>query len=292
MMMKINKGVILCGGMGTRFLPATKALPKEMLPVVDTPVLQYIADEMTKSGITRICIVVSPGKEDIVRHFTQNGLLISRLKAQNKQHELDEVESIGGGAEYTFVMQSEPRGMADALLRTESFVDGDPFVLSTGDDLVYSDVPVSKQLMGALDDGVDVVIGGQRVTADKVPLYGIAAVGESRKTDSRALICRDIVEKPALADAPSDYAALGRYVMTSAIFEKITHITPDKKGELQVTDALKLLCREGRGCFYEFEGRRYDMGSKSGAVEATIDYALRSDETRDAITAYIKGLKF
>lgn len=289
--MTVNKGVILCGGLGTRFLPATKSLPKEMLPVVDTPVLQYIAEEMAASGVTRICIVVSPGKEDIIRHFTENKLLADRLASGGKQRELEILKSIARGVDFTFVTQTEPKGMAHALLQAKDFVGGDPFVLSTGDDLVYASVPVSKQLISAFNVGVSAVIGGQSVADDKVCLYGIAdTYGDAVDLGGKAFMCRSIVEKPRLADAPSNFAALGRYVLSAEIFEKISEISPDKRGELQVTDALKLLCGEGKACFYNFEGTRYDMGSKSGAVIAAIEYALRNPETKAEVEAYLKGL--
>ena len=288
--MNVKKGVILCGGLGTRFLPATKSLPKEMLPVVDTPVLQFIAEEMVLSGIDKICIVVSPGKEDIERHFTKNDMLCRRLEAGGKTAELETVKSIGSGAEFTFVTQYEPKGMADALMLARKFVGDDAFVLSTGDDLVYADVPVSKQMIDAFDGNCDAVIGGQYVPDDKVSLYGIAATGGTVGGNERTLRCNHIVEKPAKADAPSNYAALGRYVLNSAIFDKISQIQPDKKGEFQVTDALKLLCNDGRAYFYNFEGKRYDMGSKAGAVIASIEYALRHSETKDEVFAYLKGL--
>lgn len=289
--MTVNKGVILCGGLGTRFLPATKSLPKEMLPVVDTPVLQHIAEEMAASGVTRICIVVSPGKEDIIRHFTENKLLAKRLADSGKTSELETLNSIARGVDFTFVTQHEPKGMAHALLCAKDFVGADPFVLSTGDDLVYAQQPVSSQLISAFTGDVAAVIGGQLVADDKVCLYGIAETGEALGASGRAFKCRSIVEKPKLEDAPSRYAALGRYVLSAEIFDKISQITPDKKGELQVTDALKLLCAEGKGCFYNFEGKRYDMGNKAGAVIASIEYALRNPETKDEIEEYLKGVK-
>lgn len=288
--MKVEKGVILCGGLGTRFLPVTKSLPKEMLPVVDTPVLQYIAEEMAASGIDKICIVVSPGKEDIERHFTQNELLESRLAAGGKTKELGCVRSIAKGVSFTFVTQYEPKGMAHALLCAKDFVAGDPFVLSTGDDLVAADVPVSKQLISAFDGGCAAVIGGQYVSDDKVPLYGIAKTGKAVSADGRAFECLTLIEKPKKEDAPSNYAALGRYVLSAAIFDKIDLITPDKKGEFQVTDALKLLCHDGKARYYDFTGKRYDMGSKAGAVIASIEYARKNPETADEINEYLKNL--
>lgn len=286
----VKKGVILCGGMGTRFLPITKSLPKEMLPVVDTPVLEYIVKEMIESGITEICFVISKGKEDIIRHFSKNIALECNLSHAGKTKELQLLNSIGSGAEFTFVYQDEPKGMAHALLCAEDFTEGQPFVLSTGDDLVYSNTPVTSQLISALVSGVDAVIGGQEVADDAVHMYGIANT-QIIPFVKNAYMCSGIVEKPKKEDAPSNFAALGRYVLTNAIFEKISKIEPDKKGELQVTDALNLLCLEGRACFYNFEGKRYDMGNKAGAVIANIEYALKLDETKEQIKAYLSSLK-
>ncbi|MBQ7227561.1 MAG: UTP--glucose-1-phosphate uridylyltransferase [Clostridia bacterium] len=287
----VKKGVILCGGQGTRFLPATKALPKEMLPVVDTPVLQYIVDEMIDSGIKEICIVISPGKEEIVRYFSPKGKLEKSLKKKGDEKGLNALRRIGRGAKFVFVVQKFPKGMADALLKAKDFIGNEPFVLSTGDDLVKADVPVSKQLIDAFDGGARAVIGGQTVTEDKIHLYGCAKLGGKMFGNQRAHECITLVEKPKKEEAPSLFAALGRYVLTPAIFEKIAKITPDKKGELQVTDALKLLCDEGNVCAYDFEGHRYDMGSKAGAVIATLSYAMHHPDTAEEVCEYIKTLK-
>lgn len=288
----VRKGVILCGGQGTRFLPATKALPKEMLPVVDTPVLQYIVDEMIDSGISDICIVISPGKEEIVRYFSPKGKLEKTLRKKGDERGIAALHSINKGARFIFAVQKYPKGMADALLKAREFIGNEPFVLSTGDDLVRADVPVSAQLIEAFDNGCDAVIGGQMVAPDKIHLYGSAELGGHMFGDERAYECRRLVEKPKSAeDAPSLFAALGRYVLGPRIFDKIGMITPDKKGELQITDALGLMCGDGRVCAYDFEGYRYDMGSKAGAVQATISFALRHPETKDETLAFLRSLE-
>lgn len=288
----VRKGVILCGGQGTRFLPATKALPKEMLPVVDTPVLQYIVDEMIDSGVTDICIVISPGKEEIVRYFSPKGKLEKTLRKKGDDKGIAALQRINRGARFIFAVQKYPKGMADALLRAKEFVGSDPFVLSTGDDLVRAEKPVSGQLIAAFDNGCDAVIGGQMVSPDKIHLYGSAELGENLLGNPRAYECKRLVEKPRSAEeAPSLFAALGRYVLSPKIFEKIGMITPDKKGELQVTDALQLLCGEGKVCAYDFDGYRYDMGSKAGAVQATISYALQHPDTREETAEFIRNIK-
>ncbi len=288
----VKKGVILCGGQGTRFLPATKALPKEMLPVVDTPVLQYIVDEMIDSGVTDICIVISPGKEEIVRYFSPKGKLEKTLKRKGDEKGLAALNRINRGAHFYFAVQKFPRGMADALCKAREFIGNDPFVLSTGDDLVHADVPVSKQLITAFDCGAKAVIGGQTVPEDKIHMYGCAALGDEMFGQPRAHECKTLVEKPSRENAPSLFAALGRYVLTPAIFEKIGKIVPDKKGELQITDALRLLCEEGGVCAYDFSGYRYDMGSKAGAVKATISFALKHPDTAEETKEFLRSLKF
>ena len=288
----VRKGVILCGGQGTRFLPATKALPKEMLPVVDTPVLQYIVDEMIDSGVTDICIVISPGKEEIVRYFSPKGKLEKTLRKKGDEKGLAALHRINRGARFIFAVQKFPKGMADAMMKAKDFVGNEPFVLSTGDDLVSAEVPVSRQLITAFDSGCDAVIGGQMVSPDKIHMYGSAKLGNNLFGDPRAYECKGLVEKPKSAEeAPSLFAALGRYVLSPRIFEKIGMITPDKKGELQVTDALRLMCEEGTVCAYDFEGHRYDMGSKAGAVQATISFALRHPDTKADTEEFIRSLK-
>ncbi len=289
--MKVKKAVILCGGQGTRFLPVTKALPKEMLPVVDTPVLQFIVDEMIESGIKEICIVVSPGKEDIVRFFSPSPALERSLKKKGDEEKLSALKAIGKGAKFTFLVQKKAKGMADAVNLTKEFVGSDPFVLSTGDDLVSAETPVALQMMSAFRKGVTAVIGGQTVPDDKIHLYGCAKLGPQLGSNERAKKCVTIVEKPAKEVAPSRFAALGRYILTPEIFAKIAQITPDKKGELQITDALKLLCEEGTVYTYDFEGYRFDMGNKAGAVKATLTYALSHPETSEEIKEYLKNLK-
>lgn len=286
----VKKGVILCGGQGTRFLPATKALPKEMLPVVDTPVLQYIVDEMIDSDVREICIVISPGKEEIVRYFSPKGKLEKTLRRKGDEKGLESLRRINRGARFFFAVQKQPKGMADALLKARDFIGNEPFVLSTGDDLVSAAVPVTKQLVDAFDNGARAVIGGQTVPEDKIHLYGCAALGNELFGDPRAHECLTLVEKPAREDAPSRFAALGRYVLTPEIFDKIAQIKPDKKGELQVTDALKLLCDEGNVCAYDFDGYRYDMGSKAGSVQATIRFALNHPDTKNETAEFIRNL--
>lgn len=287
----VKKGVILCGGQGTRFLPATKALPKEMLPIVDTPVLQYIVDEMIDSGITDICIVISPGKEEIVRYFSPKGKLEKTLRKKGDDKGLSALKRINRGAKFIFAVQKLPKGMADALLKAREFVGDDAFVLSTGDDLVKAPVPVSKQLIDAYEKSGKNVLGGQTVPEDKIRMYGCAALGEELYGNGRAHLCTAIVEKPKKEEAPSLFAALGRYVLTSEIFDKISMIKPDKRGELQVTDALRLLADEGKLCTYDFEGYRYDMGNKAGAVQATISYALEHPDTAKETKEFLQGLK-
>lgn len=288
----VRKGVILCGGQGTRFLPATKALPKEMLPVVDTPVLQYIVDEMIDSGVTDICIVISPGKEEIIRYFSPKGKLEKTLRKKGDEKGIAALRRINRGAKFLFAVQKYPKGMADALLKAREFIGNDPFVLSTGDDLVKADVPVSKQLIDAFDHGCDAVIGGQMVPEDKIHLYGSALLGKNLFGNELAFECKKLVEKPKTREeAPSLFAALGRYVLSPVIFEKIAMIKPDKKGELQVTDALGLMCEDGKVCAYNFEGHRYDMGSKAGSVQATISFALNHPDTKEETIEFLRSLK-
>lgn len=283
----ITKAVIPCGGLGTRFLPITKAVPKEILPVIDTPVLGYIVSEAIDSGITDIMIVLGRGKESIRNYFTPNSELIEHLESVGKKEYADILRKINRGANIVFAVQEKPLGSGDAILKAESFTGSDAFALAWGDDLMYSEKPVMGQLMSAYGKFGSTVLGVKYWAGDDIVKYGVADVGES---DGRAYKCRGIVEKPPLDKIPSRLAALGRYILTPDVYDGIRRTAPGHGGELQLTDTLNAMCKNGNVYAYDFEGIRYDMGDKFGSVQAIIEYALRSEEFGEKTKNYLKGL--
>ena len=282
----VKKAVIPCGGMGTRFLPITKAVPKEILPIIDTPVLAHIVNEAVDSGITDILIVLGRGKESIREYFSPNRELEIALIKAGKYDLVTSLKEMNKRADISFEYQPEPLGSGDAVARARSFTGSDPFVLSWGDDLIYSDNPVMGQLIEAYDKTGKNILGVQTVNTSDITKYGVASVGAG---EGRLYDCNAIVEKPPLDKLPSRLAALGRYVLTPEIYDKIALLKPNK-GELQFTDALNALAQEGKVCAYDFEGRRYDMGDKFGALQATVEYGLRSYEFGNEFKKYLRDL--
>lgn len=282
-MKKVKKAIIPCGGMGTRFLPVTKAIAKEILPVIDTPVLAYIVDEIVGSGIEEIMIILGNGKEAIREYFTPNARLEKALAKKPQMLEL--VRNINKKADIRFGMQPEARGSGDAVMRAREFTRDEPFVMSNGDDLIVADVPVSKQLTDAYSKVPALVVGVQQVPVEETSKYGVMA---PTRMDGKRVWCSGVVEKPQ-SDPPSRYAALGRYVLTPEIYDYLEK-TPEVNGEQQLTDAICAMMKEDKVYAYEFDGRRYDMGDKFGALTATVDFALKRPELKDKFKQYLKSV--
>ncbi|MBQ8882168.1 MAG: UTP--glucose-1-phosphate uridylyltransferase [Clostridia bacterium] len=285
-MKKITKAVIPCGGMGTRFLPITKAVPKEILPIVDTPVLSYIVDEAIESGITDILIVINAHKEMIKEYFTPNPALEETLERTGKSEYAQKLKNIYSRANITFAYQDKPLGSAHAILQAESFTGDEPFALAWGDDLILGKPPVMGQLIGAYERYGASILGVQKVLTDDIVKYGVAKISSS---DGRAHKCEGIVEKPALHEIPSRLTSLGRYILTPAVYDEIRQTKPGKGGELQLTDTLNAMCSTSGVYAYEFEGKRYDMGDKFGAMQATVELGLMSDEYGEKFRNYLKN---
>ncbi len=282
-MNKIGKAVIPCGGLGTRFMPVTKAVPKEILPVIDTPVLAYIVDEIIASGIHEILIILGRGKEAIRDYFTPSPRL---EKALAKKPELvEQLRRINGNADISFCMQTEPRGSGDAVMHAHAFTCKEPFVMSNGDDLIVSDVPAVKQLTDAYEKQPALVLGVQTVAESETDKYGII---NPTHTDGKIVWCDSIIEKPK-KNPPSLYAALGRYVLTPEIYDYIENLPPSS-GEVSLTDAIGAMMKDGKVYAYEFEGRRYDMGDRFGALTATVDFALKRSELKEKFKDYLKSV--
>ena len=285
---KIRKAIIPAAGLGTRFLPATKAQPKEMLPIVDKPTLQYIIEEAIESGIEEILIITRRNKKSIEDHFDRSVELELELEHKGKVEMLEMVKSISNMVDIHFIRQKEPKGLGHAIYCAKSFVGNEPFAVMLGDDIVYNEgKPCLRQLMDCYDEYKTSVLGVQTVLDGDVDKYGIV---DGLKIEGNVTKVKGLVEKPSVDEAPSNMAILGRYIITPSIFEILERTKPGKGGEIQLTDALLELMSEEAIYAYNFEGRRYDVGDKLGFLEATVEYALRKPELKDAFIEYLKSI--
>ena len=286
---KIRKAIIPAAGLGTRFLPATKAQPKEMLPIVDKPTIQYIIEEAIESGIEEILIITGRNKKCIEDHFDKSIELEMELEKNKKNELLELVKDISDMVDIHYIRQKEPKGLGHAIRCAKTFVGDEPFAVLLGDDIVYNEEkPCLKQLIECYEEYNTSILGVQKVDHKDVSKYGIV---KGIKIENRVCKVKGLVEKPDVKDAPSDIAILGRYIVTPKIFEILDNTTPGKGGEIQLTDALLKLLEEEAMYAYNFEGRRYDVGDKLGFLEATIEYALRKPEIRDSFIEYLKTIK-
>lgn len=286
MELKIRKAVIPAAGMGTRFLPATKAQPKEMLPIVDKPTIQYIIEEAVASGIEDILIVSGRGKRAIEDHFDKSYELEDMLKRKGEQELLSLVQDISNLANVNYVRQKEPRGLGHAIYCARSFIGNEPFAILLGDDIVDSSVPCLKQMIDIYEKYNTTVLGVQQVPESEVSKYGII---KGTLIEDRVYKVEDMVEKPDIDSAPSNVAILGRYIVTPEVFTHLENASPGKGGEIQLTDALKAMLAANPIHAYDFIGKRYDVGNKLGFLEATVEFALKRDELRDEFAAYLRN---
>lgn len=286
--MKVRKAVIPAAGFGTRFLPATKAQPKEMLPIVDKPAIQYIVEEAINSGIEEILIISGRNKSIIENHFDKSPELESVLLKSGKFELLKISEDISNMANIHFVRQKETKGLGHAIHCAKAFVGNEPFAVLLGDDIVYNDEkPCLKQLIESYEKHQCSVLGVQTVDWSQVNKYGIIA---GKEVDSRTYSVTDMIEKPERENAPSNVAILGRYILNPEIFEILEGTSPGKGGEIQLTDGMKVLLESQKVVAYDFEGIRYDTGDKFGFLKATVEFALRHDEVKDKFKDYIKEI--
>lgn len=288
---KIRKAIIPAAGLGTRFLPATKAQPKEMLPIVDKPAIQFIVEEAVASGIEEILIITGRNKRSIEDHFDRNLELEYSLKAGGKYDLLSLVQEISN-VEIHYIRQKETKGLGHAVLCARQFVGNEPFAVLLGDDIVDSTVPCLKQLIDVYEDCGGSVLGVQEVRKRQVGRYGII---KPQMVKERLWKVLDLVEKPSLAEAPSCLAVLGRYIIEPEVFDVLATTPPGAGGEIQLTDALRILCMHNPIYAYQFEGRRYDIGDKQGFLEATVEYALKRPELRESFLRYLRetiGVKY
>lgn len=287
-MKKIRKAVIPAAGYGTRFLPVTKATPKEMLPIVDKPTIQYIVEEALESGIEEILIISGHGKRAIEDHFDSAPALEMELKAKNK---LDLLKIVHDTTfiNIHYIRQRYMRGLGDAIHCAKSFVGDEPFAVLLGDDVVYNPQrPALRQLMDIYEATGSAVLGCQNVPSEDVSSYGIVAGIQTE--NERLMRVSNMVEKPSVEDAPSTLAVLGRYIIKPEIFEILETIKPGKGGEIQLTDALCVLAGLDTVYAYDFEGKRYDVGDKLGFLKATVEFALRREDLGEDFKNYLKDL--
>jgi UTP--glucose-1-phosphate uridylyltransferase len=286
--MRVRKGVFPAAGLGTRFLPATKAQPKEMLPLVDKPTIQYVVEEAVASGLAEIIIVTGRGKRAIEDHFDAAFELEYFLQDRGKTEELAQIKTISELASVSYVRQKEPLGLGHAILCARTLVGDEPFGVFLGDDVIgFSKTPCMKQLLDVFDRHQGPVVAVERVPRDRIHQYGVIA---GRNIGGNVWEINDLVEKPRAEEAPSDLAIIGRYVLTPDLFGILAETRADKRGEIQLTDGLRTL--RGRRPMYavEFEGKRYDTGDKLGFLKATVEFALARPDLADAFRAYLKTL--
>ena len=288
-MQKIRKAVIPAAGFGTRFLPETKAMPKEMLPIVDKPTIQYIVEEIKASGIEQILIISGHAKRAIEDHFDSSPELEQHLYESGKMDLLKEVRQVAS-VKIHYTRQQYMRGLGDAILCAKEFMDGEPFGVILGDDVVYngSGEPALKQLISQYDKTGGTIIGCQLVRPEQVSSYGIINGTPTENPD--LLKVKNMIEKPSIEEAPSRFAALGRYVITPEVFKILEQTKPGKGGEIQLTDALRVMAKNGNVYAYNFKGKRYDTGNKLGYLKATVEFALRRDDIGPEFRQYLKSL--
>ncbi len=287
-MQKIRKAVIPAAGYGTRFLPVTKATPKEMLPIVDKPTIQYIVEEALASGIEEILIISGHGKRAIEDHFDSAPALEMEL-AKKEKTDLLKIVRETADINIHYIRQRYMRGLGDAILCAKTFMGNDPFAVLLGDDVVYNpEKPALKQLIDIYEATGGSVLGCQNVPDDQVSSYGIVS-GKETEND-RLMRVSDMVEKPSREEAPSHLAVMGRYIIKAEIFELLEKTKPGKGGEIQLTDALRVLAQQDVVYAYDFEGLRYDLGDKLGFLKATVEFALRREDLGEPFKDYLKQL--
>jgi UTP--glucose-1-phosphate uridylyltransferase len=286
---RVRKAVFPAGGLGTRFLPATKVIPKEMLALVDKPIIQYGVEEAIASGIEHIIIVTGRGKGAMEDHFDHSFELEANLERRGKTELLAVSRGVSSMARISYVRQKEPLGLGHAVLCAKELVGDEPFAVVLPDDVIDAAVPCLKQMIGVFNERGGSVLATQTIEGPSISAYGVLA-GSQDSDNPRIYNCTGMVEKPKFEDAPSKQAIIGRYVLTPRIFELLQQTTPGAGGEIQLTDGILALVKEQKVFGYTFEGKRYDAGDKFGMLQATVEFALKRPDLGPQFRAYLKGL--
>ncbi|MCK4771463.1 MAG: UTP--glucose-1-phosphate uridylyltransferase GalU [Candidatus Latescibacteria bacterium] len=283
----VTKAVIPSAGLGTRFLPATKAQPKEMLPIIDTPVIQYVVQEAVDSGIEDILIITGKGKRALEDHFDRNFELEEHLKLRNESEGLEEICRLANMADIHFIRQKEFLGLGDAIRYARHHTGEEPFAVLLGDTIFDSGVPVTRQLIEEFENHQQSILAVEEVPPEKYSRYGMVG---GRRVSDKILEVEQLVEKPGIDESPSSLAAAGRYILTPGIFEAIEMTQPGKNNEIQLTDALRELLNRENILAFTIEGRRFDIGDKLDYLKANIDFALRRDEFAEPLLEFLRGI--
>jgi len=289
-MRKLTKAVIPAAGLGTRFLPATKASPKEMLPLVDKPLIQYVAEEAVAAGIREIIIVTGRGKRAIEDHFDTSFELEELLKSNGKTHLLPALENISRMADFCYIRQPKARGLGHAILCAKNLIHDEDFAVILGDDIVIGDPPALGQMVEQYEQGRAPIIGLQHVGRDEVSRYGIVDPGSLLSSKSGLYKVNDLIEKPSPEDAPSDMAIIGRYILTPDIFDLLEKVLPGKNNEIQLTDALRAYAQQRAMYGLILQGRRFDAGDKLGFLKANVALGLQDADCGAALREYLSNL--
>jgi UTP--glucose-1-phosphate uridylyltransferase len=284
--LKVKKAIIPAAGLGTRFLPATKAMPKEMLPIVDKPTIQYIVEEAIESGIEDIIIVTGKGKRSIEDHFDHSFELEQSLLDKGKFELLEEVQKSSKLVDIHYIRQKEPKGLGHAIWCARKFIGNEPFAVLLGDDIVKAETPCLKQMMDQYERYNASIVGVQTVKENEASRYGIV---DGNQLGERFYSVNNLVEKPKQEDAPSNLAIMGRYILNPMIFDILSSQKPGAGGEIQLTDAIAKLNQYEAVYAYDFEGTRYDVGEKMGFIQTTIEFALQREDLRNQLLKYLSA---
>jgi UTP--glucose-1-phosphate uridylyltransferase len=289
--MMIRKAVIPAAGLGTRFLPVTKSMPKEMLPIIDTPAIHYVVKEAVEAGLDDIIIITGRGKRAIEDYFDESPELEMHLKKTKKDDLLHIIRDISSMTDVHYIRQKEPKGLPDAILTAEKHIGDEPFAVLLGDDIILSETPCTKQLIDVFSTYHSSVIAVQDVPREKISRYGALKAKKMNTTSPNELyLVEHIIEKPKIDEAPSTLAAIGRYVFTPEIFKAMKHTSPGVNNELQIADSINILGQSQKIYACAFTGKRYDIGDKLGYLQAIIDFALKNEELTNDVSTYIKNL--
>ncbi len=284
----ITKAVFPAAGLGTRFLPATKASPKEMMPLVDKPLIQYVVEEAVASGIEEVVMITGRGKRAIEDHFDVAFELEEDLKAKGKDKLLSEVRRISDMVTFCYIRQKKALGLGHAVLTAKRIVGDEAFAVLLGDDIIDAEIPALKQMMEVYKRFPSTILAIQKVPKSQTQNYGII---DAKRIEDGVYLVKDLVEKPSANEAPSNLAIIGRYILTPEIFTALEHTKPGKGGEIQLTDGLRLLMKKQPIYAYEFQGKRYDAGDKLGFLKATVEFGLKNREFGHEFKSYLQKLK-